>query len=164
MAIVDLAGKGGHIRTMPVPGWVYSASYAGGRTAHYRSARPWWCDTECTWNRGTLRRVRSTSASVPFGHHWHKCPRDQNPPSAGPPLLQRSSPIIPLFNHKHIGRYNHSRGHVGLNRLFIKTAHDLGNLPRYGFGHVWPERKRNDLAACLFRHRKVAAPEAAGTK
>jgi integrase len=25
-AIVDLAGKGGHIRTIPVPDWVYSAS------------------------------------------------------------------------------------------------------------------------------------------
>jgi hypothetical protein len=25
-AIVDLAGKGGHIRTIPVPDWVYSAT------------------------------------------------------------------------------------------------------------------------------------------
>jgi len=30
----------------------------------YRSARPWWSDTECTWNRGTSRQEQSTSASV----------------------------------------------------------------------------------------------------
>jgi hypothetical protein len=28
----------------------------------YRSARSWWSDTECTWNRGTSRPVQSTSA------------------------------------------------------------------------------------------------------
>ena len=30
----------------------------------YRSARPWWSDTECIWNRGTSRQEQSTSASV----------------------------------------------------------------------------------------------------
>jgi site-specific recombinase XerD len=36
LAIVDLAGKGGHIRTIPVPDWVYSAANA------WMQARSWY--------------------------------------------------------------------------------------------------------------------------
>jgi site-specific recombinase XerD len=38
-AIVDLAGKGGHIRTIPVPDWVYSAANAWMQAAAIKTGR-----------------------------------------------------------------------------------------------------------------------------
>jgi integrase len=39
-AVADLTGKGGHVRTVPVPGWVKVALDQGTAAAGYCSARP----------------------------------------------------------------------------------------------------------------------------
>ena len=58
-AIVDLVGKGGHVRTVPVPGWVKAAIDIWATTANINTGRLFRCvnKTGSIWGRGISEKV-----------------------------------------------------------------------------------------------------------
>src|SRR6202521_1399749 len=58
-ALVDLVGKGGHVRTVPVPAWVKAAIDIWSTTANIKSGRLFRCvnKTGSIWGRGITEKV-----------------------------------------------------------------------------------------------------------